>query len=140
MEKIYSNFEDIIAFDKNAYVKISKSHFEYHSGVFDDYAFKIPIESIRKIKFKKGKITNGLGCNFIISTFFILFDLFFNNEIKNTIELDNQEYRHNKIIISYKVENKKRWEVREISWAGLTQEKAEKIIRIVQSNNETFRS
>ncbi len=137
----FSNTEDIIQFDKNAYVRITDSQFEYHCGVLNDYEFIILIENIRGINFKHSRLnTNNRGCNIFISFMALIINVAGNTPDPSDVPIvDGPSESKNAILtLRYKTDTQKRWVSRDISWPGLTKAKADKIIRILKMRNKNL--
>ncbi|MFI2744159.1 hypothetical protein ACG2LH_15605 [Zhouia sp. PK063] len=135
-----SNIEDIIKFDQNAYVRITKSQFEYHCGVLNDYEFIVPIENIRRVNFKDRRLSNNLGCNIFVAILDLIVtevDYIAEPSYRTITDVDT-ELKNTTLTLRYKTNKQKRWASRDISWPGLTKAKGEKIIRILKLRNKNL--
>ena len=134
-----SNKEDIIEFNKDAYVRITESQFEYHCGVLNDYEFIVPIKNIRRIYFKDSRLSNNLGCNLFITVFSLLTGGSHHPDPSGGAIVDEEpEIKDAILTLRYKTDDQKRWGSRDISWPGLTNVKADKIIRILKMRNKNL--
>lgn len=134
----FSNTEDVIRLDKNAYVRITKEFFEYHYGIVDKHQLIIPIENIKVIFLKKtADIISNRGCFYLFSFLGVLFAGINDSPKPVVLEPDDleQEADFCTLTIRYRSPEKKALTKREITWPGLTLEKAQTIVRLVKMRN-----
>ncbi|MBZ9651844.1 hypothetical protein [Psychroflexus montanilacus] len=126
------NTEYIIEFDKNGYVKITDSKFEFHCGIISEYEFIVPIEDIRRVNLQGEGLSNNKGCN----PFSLIFNLLPGLTADNLIVYGDSKIGDNILVIRYKTDKQARWVSREISWSGIDTNKVEKIKQILRTKNK----
>ena len=136
------NRVDKIKFNRYAFVKISREVFEYHYGV-NEYSFIIPIKNIKSIRIsRKVHYENNVGCNLLgMLLELVLALLSSRNPIYNespTIHDNEARIKNAEVIIRYKDDGETKTKTQKISWPGLSNMKAEKIIRIVKMRNKNL--
>ncbi len=132
--KEFKNTEYIIEFNKNAYVRITDSKFEFHCGIINDYEFIVPIEDIRRINYQGEGLSNNKGCN----PFTLILKLLPGLTADNLIVYGDSQIGNNNLELRYKTDKQARWMSRDISWPGLNKEKADKIIHILKMKNKNL--
>ena len=108
--------------------------FEYHYGIIDRHELKIPFKHINDIYLEREEEDSNLGC---FKLFSILRFMFMNVRTKPHIEyLEHGTGKdHCTLTLQYYSEEENRTIHRNISWPGMSREKAEKIIRKVKARN-----